>query len=212
MQKTAYLDAHLEKWIDSLNLREMSMRAWREDNDNSFQGGLVILDGPRGVGKSTLCKTIVDELRDKGYNAVYYKKGAPADDEHNNMQQHLAIFSFVARVLNIVVVVDRFVATEYVFANFLNRATAEDIDTYCQDIMQNIDTFFDGLPVYHRVLLAPINEIAARLEARVNKQLQNGEPVRSWDMPKEIVIKKWNKAANQLGLKLRLNETPTDSP
>lgn len=140
----------------------------------------VIVDGPRGAGKTTTASLIVDLLNVSGIRAKYFKKlERDPRDEYTNMVNHIAKF----RATGEVVVCDRFVATEFVMSVAHNRADEPILTRECREI----DRRLDELDVVHLILLPPLTVIAQRLAER-------GENGRSWDMEVELISPLWRKA------------------
>lgn len=85
---------------------------------------ICILDGPRGVGKSTTAKLLAERLEVSGLSALVFKKGKRDDlDELDNMVQHLRVLQMCSQD---VVIIDRHVGTEIAMSYALRR---EDVET-----------------------------------------------------------------------------------
>lgn len=157
----------------------------------------VILDGPRGSGKSTTCQMVVDELNRLGVPSSYYKKGARVEnDEYSNMVAHHRSF----QSSEYLVVCDRFVATEWVMSIYYNRVDEKILTRECK----LIDDRLVNDEIVHVILLPSIETITARLEER-------GPGGRTWDMEPLAIHPLW-RAANGVfsSSKIFPNETEED--
>lgn len=128
---------------------------------------IVVIDGPRGVGKSTMSRQLVDLLVSRGYTATYFKKEIrDPDDEHGNMLRHIDQF---VKLPEQVVVVDRFVITEWVLSSYFNRKPHQQLYRYCYDVYDTLR----ALRAVHVVLYADEQTLTSRLDSRGTRQ---------WDM------------------------------
>lgn len=156
---------------------------------------IVILDGPRGVGKSTMAQELVARVKSQGHSAVYFKKEIrdPAD-EYTNMMRHLDMFVQLAEE---VVAVDRFVVTEWVLSSYHDRTPAAQLLTDCINVAERLR----ALKAVSVVLYATEQTLTERLETRGTRQ---------WDMhPSSLAL--WRTAQLLIpGTQLWHNETEKD--
>lgn len=156
-----------------------------EESPWSLKSNLVILDGPRCSGKSTLGTELAVRLQALGVKAEYFKKGLPLPDEYGNMIGHLETFRMLAERGDCEVrIIDRFVLTELVFALYTGRTFPEVAIDYCRKISAMLDQDYHAR---HFLLLPPLKLLEQRMKSR---------PVdHSWDMPKERIHGLWSTAA-----------------
>lgn len=141
---------------------------------------LILIDGPRGSGKSTTAQTIVDVLNSQGRQATYFKKGLRSEEnEYQNMMDHLARW----RREHGIIVVDRFVATEWVMSTAHERVHARQLMQECIDV--NMELL--KMAAIHVILLPSLGALAGRLEER-------GPDGRLWDMEKQLIHPLWRSA------------------
>ena len=157
-------------------------------HDLLLRTNLVILDGPRCSGKSTIGQALVEELQRRQIQAEYFKKGVPDPvDEASNMAIHLERWWDRVNDAVDVVVVDRFVATELVMALATGRTPPERAIPYC------IETARRTMVAHHainRVLLPPFKVLDERMQTRPEG--------RRWDIEPRRVIPLWTLALTML--------------
>lgn len=138
---------------------------------------VVIIDGPRGSGKSSTSNMVVEELVKMGYPAEYYKKGLRSHtSEFANMLTH--IFEWAEK--DEIVVCDRFLATEWVMSTYHQREDGKKLLDECLIIDKML---LEGNA--RNIILLTENEV---LEERMAKR---GEDGRTWDMDKGAVQPLW---------------------
>lgn len=143
---------------------------------------IVIVDGPRGAGKTTTAQHIVSSLAAMKINATYFKKGLRAEDEYQNMVDHILMF---ARMPEHVVVVDRFIATEFVMSTAHNRVPARTLVTW----VSLINSMLKDVKALHYILLPDVAILDSRLAQREREGV-----TRTWDMRAELVHPLWRTA------------------
>ena len=172
-------DQCLARILDNMNVEDFKVRI---SLDN-----VILIDGPRASGKSTICLEVVEMLKDKGINAVYFKKGPrlimpdgeKADYEFVNMIVHLEHWASNPKT---VFVADRFAATEYVMTKKFRRT-----NMYRNELIAEI---MNSLILENNLVHAIITASADVLDERIKER-----GTRDWDVPKEDVEKMWLDAA-----------------
>jgi GTPase SAR1 family protein len=155
---------------------------------------LVILDGPKGAGKSTIAQRLVHHLNENNIPAIYHKHLRDPLNEFNNM------FKLIVADSEVVTVVDRFVWTEWVMGIYLDRDPAKELTRKC--IMLDKLIRYRNFP---HILLLPTNDILkARIEAREE------ESRRKMDMSWDLVQPLWNAAYGQSNMAKIPNITEED--
>lgn len=139
---------------------------------------ILILDGPRGVGKSTTAQAIVNALTGADVPAVYIKHVRDNADEAGNMLRRL---DYCARRSTTKWVIDRFVASEWVHSTLHNRMAPGHLMRECQ----GVNTELVHLSALHVILSAPVETLVQRLAERGTRQM---------DQPLETVEPLWHAA------------------
>lgn len=142
---------------------------------------VILLEGPRGAGKSTVGRLLVDKLKAAGKQATYFKKAVRRpDNEFNNMMEHIMAWKQTGGIF----VVDRFAITEWVMSVVHDRCTDYELLTdECQIAL--FSAIEDGIAF----ILTASNRV---LEKRMKER---GEDGRIWDMDPAIVAPIWRAAA-----------------
>jgi thymidylate kinase len=143
------------------------------ENNNSL---IVLIDGPRGSGKSTIAQGVVERLTTDGIKALYFKKGVrSADNEERNMIDHLNRFSLPQWN---VVVIDRFLLTEWVMSTWHSRLSSRELFEGCHRVNEQIKK----INALHYCILAPSGVLDERIKKR---------GTRGWDMDKDAAVPLW---------------------
>lgn len=142
---------------------------------------LVLLDGPRGAGKSTVGNALVQKLHDDGWPLVtYFKKvKRDPDNEYQNMMDHITEWTQFGGI----VVVDRFALSEWTMSIVHNRRTDYAQLTLDCRLALNVARECG----FAAILTADAEELDRRINHR-NEQ-------RGWDMPVDVVNPIWRAAA-----------------
>lgn len=135
---------------------------FRSIQKKAENSGLLVLDGPRGSGKSTLGMQIVESLNQIGYNAEYFKKGLRQENEFTNMVTHLRMWTSVP---NRILVADRFVATEWVMSTYYERVESRTLFRWCNEV----DDMLLQLDAVHAILLPELETLSRRIEQRQSR-------------------------------------------
>ena len=138
---------------------------------------LIVVDGPRGVGKTTMTTQLVEEL--KGSIDIELFKSQRPVDPITQMHQAINMFSENPKK---VFVCDRFSLTEWVMSTALNRVEPRRLRRTISIIEERL---FD-LNTHYFVMMAPIDVLDERLRER--------EAGRGWDVPKDVVWPLWTAA------------------
>ena len=139
---------------------------------------IVILEGPRGTGKTTLCAELVRRLNDDGLPAEVHK-GQRVGDPIEGMLSTLSEKFSTDRIW----VVDRFHLTEWVMSIHLQR---RDFVELTRDI-RHIDTLLDQAWALGFILEAPDVVLLDRIQQR-----NDG---RGMEMPLSESRKLWDAAS-----------------
>ena len=136
---------------------------------------IVIVDGPRGSGKTSLLDAVESELGKRGqeYSRFKHERGS---DPFADMVHALADFTSQP---DIVWLCDRFLLTEYVFSIWKNRMPITTLVNKSIHI-SNLIAMVDAV---HLVLMADPEVIEERLADRPEE--------RKWDMPKDLYAPIW---------------------
>jgi adenylate kinase family enzyme len=156
---------------------------------------LIIIDGPKGAGKSTLATELVDRLNQRGTHAIYHKHLRDNVDEIANMQ------GFIDRALedeHVVWVADRLHLTEWVMSMVTGRNITAALTTQIRHIAQTLASH--EVPMV--VLLPSLEHLKVRLSRRE-------DPVRQIvDMDWGAITPIWRAAASLVrGVEIYPNET-----
>lgn len=140
---------------------------------------LIVIDGPRGVGKSTVGQELVKNLTELDYQATYFKKVIRSEEnELQNMQEHLLAWKQIGGI----VVVDRFFASEWVMSMTLNRRQDLTALTHeCLKMAAEVKSAGFGV-----ILSARAEVLDSRIEAR---------GTRGWDISPVVTGPMWRAAA-----------------
>lgn len=130
---------------------------------------LVVIDGPRGVGKSTTALTVVNNVLELGRKAMYIKKMREEGNEINNMMKWLDKVDNDRQTLY---VFDRFVVSEWVHSILADRVSPHTLMLGCRAIQKRI-LEMGGL---HYVFTAPTQTLFNRLESRGTRKIDQPWP------------------------------------
>lgn len=136
---------------------------------------IVIIDGPRGSGKSLMCEALRMEFINTPIRVEKFKSTRP-DDPFEEMIQAINSFSFNHDRLFIV---DRFHLTEYVFSVYHNRVPLSKLINQTIHISRKLER-----ASAIRVVLMASPEVLA-------ERLKNRPEGRGPDMPLELVQPLW---------------------
>ena len=100
-------------------------------------GGLIVLEGPRGVGKSTIAKEMV-RLTNGTY--IHHKAG---DSTLDIIEKEIC--DYIDRVENEFIVVDRWWLSEYIYTPFHRRTTTLRYGTGYVVALESVENMFGGL-------------------------------------------------------------------
>ena len=154
---------------------------------------LVILDGPRGSGKSTVGNALVERLHNDGWPLVtYFKKTKRVpEDEYTNMMEHITAWNQIGGI----VIVDRFALSEWTMSIVHNRRP-----DYAQ---LTLDCGLALNLAREQGFAAILTASDEELDRRINSRNEH----RGWDMPVEAVNPIWRAAAG--AFKVELIDTTT---
>jgi cytidylate kinase len=158
---------------------------------------LVIIDGPKGVGKSTVAKLLVQHLEAAGVPATYHKHYRDPEHEFEAMTEMLSASSMD---IGPVIVVDRLIWTEWVMGIAYERDDASKLTQRCR-LLDHL-AHLQGVP--HVLLSASVDTLKTRLAERPEEER------RKVDMPWELVTPLWSAAYGQSHMRKMRNETPED--
>lgn len=137
-----------------------------------MSNGFIIVDGPRGSGKTTIANEIVENLKGNGFDSEYFKKGERSSyDEMSNMSTHLFAFTMTPKIW----VVDRFHLTEMVMSTIHHREHFSKLLEGCLKITDEVKKS-KGTQFF---ISADLDVIESRLIAR---------GTRGWDIPKDKFV------------------------
>lgn len=142
-------------------------------------GNLIVIDGPRGSGKTTLVDGVVRSAHEAGIHHVNQIKMTRPDKVFLQMHQFLCE---VEKHQDLIYVVDRFSLTEYVMSEFYQRVNQVELISRIETIqrrLREIDAFYFVLFTRTDVL-----------EKRINSR----DADRQWDIPKNQVGLYWGQA------------------
>lgn len=169
---------------------------------------ILIIDGPRAAGKSTMADRIVKEVNDSTSRKAmhYFYKGAPHPiDELSNMTNLISEAVQRFNETGTTTVFDRFHVSELVMSVGLNRRPAWDVLFDCQ--------YIDGLLAQHNamcfVLLPDVFTLDNRLNQRNAILIKQGKKTKAHDMNLALVPPLWRMASAALTLP-QLIESKTD--
>lgn len=153
---------------------------------------LVVLDGPRASGKSTVGEMAAAEMNRIGKRAVYLKKVhyVAGEGEYENILNHIEtirqlIFTFKLDA----VFLDRLIASEYVMATYHRRVDPAVLKGYCTEASNVLQL----LGAKQFVLLPPLNVLVHRMGMR-----PAAHPSRSWDMNPDVIHDFWEDAVENV--------------
>lgn len=181
------------------------MQVTTKDNITMTVPDVILIDGPRGAGKSTIAQLLASHLVANGVPATYFKKGPSAlDQEHVNAITHLDHFAYLTREQGGgVIICDRFHASELVMTSFTNR---RDMRAMWTDVMA-IEREVTKRNCLHVILLADIETLSQRITSRAVIDEANGVEPRGWDVHPDAVWPLWTLAHAALPSSvLRLNQ------
>lgn len=153
--------------------------------------GLIIIDGPKGSGKSTTAQKLVERLNLLGHPAIYHKHYRQEKDEFN------AILEMITAPKKVTLVVDRLIWSEWIFGIYLEREPVKTLTRRCV----TLDKIASLMNVMHILLLPPNEVMKARLQERDNNT--------DIDMPWELVQPLWRSAYSMSSAIVYPNATPT---
>ena len=172
---------------------EQNMNGYRKAEGALMRSRLIVLDGPRCSGKSSLGKGLEQSFLELGWSAAYFKKTKiDPVDEGKNMHDHLDWFKERLENGMDVIICDRLVASEFVFATVTQRTPLEQYFQYCAEVAWRAEKEFNAL---QNILLPPLEILEDRMLAR---DAEGQGPERLWDMPKERIHPLWRLTARAL--------------
>ena len=157
---------------------------------------LVLVDGPRGAGKSTVSQALVAKLQEEGHQATYFKKVIrKPEDEFGNMMEHIDTWQAIGGI----VVVDRYALSEWTMSIVHNRrGDYQQLTNECSIALLNATAH--GFAV----ILTASAEV---LNDRINHRNEH----RGWDMPIDTVGPIWRAAAGTFDVQLfDTSDTPVE--
>ncbi len=168
----------MEPFTQAHNITPLVFSQRKEDGAR-LRSPLVILDGPRCSGKTTVAMRLVASLLELGWNATYFKKTVIKPDEFQNMMEHLRQWQEMVTDSGYgpsdVVVVDRFVASELVMALATGRTPAERVVQYC---LKTADTMHKMYNAQAYILLPSMELIERRMAQRPEDHRWDMDPLR----------------------------------
>lgn len=169
-------------------LEQPAPQSYRKQAGSSLFTNILILEGPRCSGKSTLGLALERQLQALGWTAKYFKKTVVhPTDERRNMFNHIAGFEDLLAGGDDIVIVDRFHASELVMALATGRTLPEEVIPYCREV----DEWLFRTHLTRTMILLPPEHVV------VSRMLQRPD-YHSWDMPRERVYPLWQLAATLL--------------
>lgn len=150
---------------------------------NLIKPYILVLDGPRGSGKSTTGKALVERFQEIGLSSEYVKVTRGTDKSEF---QHMIELFHGWKQKKQIWVIDRFAASEWVMSLLFNRVTSYvQLTIDCQVINQYVTN--NGASY---ILMADVPVLDARIIAR-NEQ-------RTWEVTPELIPPIWRAAAGSL--------------
>lgn len=144
---------------------------------------ILVLDGPRGSGKSTTGKALVDRFQSVGLPSEYVKvMRATGKSETQHMMELYASWKQETKIW----VIDRFAASEWVMSLLFNRVSSYTQLT-CDCSLVNQYVVSNGASY---ILMADVSVLDARIIARNEN--------RTWEVTPEIIPPMWRAAAGAL--------------
>lgn len=132
---------------------------------------IIVIDGPRGAGKSTTARNVVKRLNDHGVSAIYFKKTGHKYNEIDYMRELISTWYSYSPA---VVVVDRLIASEWVHTILGQRVENFTEFTHrCAELCLDLNQFTLG----HFILLADKDVIVRRIELRGDQDHQLDQPI-----------------------------------
>lgn len=141
------------------------------------------IDGPRGVGKTSVALELVSRLQSEGFTAVYWKKGIR--DNLSELENTICHYKVLSLHEADIAVMDRCAATELAMSWALGRESESSLETYAY-LVDQLEQAIDAITV---ILRASPELLKIRLEKR---------GTRGPDLPWEQVNAAWNYAAKLL--------------
>lgn len=137
---------------------------------------IVIIDGPRGAGKTTLAEYIRDQATHIGLNA-YIAKNARPEDPLEFMLERIREGRG-----NHILILDRFHWTEWVMSCWHKREAVETLDAWCK----TVEVHLTMTPTVGFILQASTAMLAERIAMRNDD--------RGYEMPLNHAVRIWEAA------------------
>lgn len=142
---------------------------------------IIILDGPRGAGKSKVAINLIAHLKSEKKKVRAFKRLRPIDP-FREMEQSITKFQIESDVYH---VCDRFSLTELIFSSYHKRVPQAELEAH----IWHIHDMLAIAKAKYYVLLASVNTLDKRI-----KQRDDGK---TWDMPQSMVLGYWQNAVQQ---------------
>lgn len=149
---------------------------------------LIVVDGPRASGKSSVARGLANHLADNGKFATYLKKrvyynGIP---EIANMWEHVSEIERMVELFKLdYVVLDRLVASEFVMSTYNKRTNPTLLTNACS----SLSAYLHERGALQIVLRPSIETIVKRMAERGPTH-----PSRQWDMAPDHIDIMWDMA------------------